>query len=59
MKEYIDEEYEEAYEKGKSEKDVDHILTDYPGIVIKTYKPSIAKLMEKRGLRMKPFHVSE
>lgn len=53
---FVDEEWIKAEEKGKTEFNQDYILTDYPGIILRTYKPSIAALMHKRGLHMKKFH---
>lgn len=61
MIKFMDEEYNEAYEKSKSEKFQDYRLlgnttgTKYTGIILRTYKPSIAALLSKRGLKMEPF----
>lgn len=50
----VDQEYIDAYEKGKTEKTVDYVVT-YIGIgghkhkYFKQYKPSIAELFEKRS----------
>lgn len=56
MDKIIDWEFEEAVKKGKKEVNQDYILTDYPGIILRTYKPSVAILFQRRGVHMKKFH---
>ena len=55
---FVDHEYEKVMRTVKKNKEKlrDYILTDYPGIILRSYYPSQAELYMTRGIHMKPFH---